>query len=418
MKTNVQSRMSQTLAVVRLVLASVVMPAVCVCAVAAQEPWTSVLVVPCRQPVGMVNRMIVDDGDLLAATTSCGPMVSTDGGRRWEPHPAGPVVDSATREPLAMYSIARWNGLLWGAFGNHGVFVYRDGVWMHVPGIPPNTIVRALDRDSNTGVIYAGTQGGGLYAFDSTRVTFERMPEISPFDPITVNVFANTRRGFVMGTSLHGLQTIRGDSAVYHSDNRGFPFEPISTHAIVESQSGWQVSNTLPFAVAGGMYVRGPASDVWKVFNDGIDKYLAFAFDIVAAGEYFILSTGYKAALGVYVWAPPQLEWRPWNQGLLDLEVSALAVVRDHSGARTIVAGTRSGAVFVRPAPEAGTRVEPEMDAPTTTGAVIHRNQLMPLNSGARLYDVRGCQIDPAAATSGIAILVANGTRTLVYLID
>jgi hypothetical protein len=362
--------------------------------------------------------MVVDGNTVIAASAACGPMYSTDGGFSWAPHRAGALLDATTQEPLAMYAVGLWNNQLWASFGNQGVYVFGDSAWKHVAGIPQPAIVRVLERDTATGVIYAGTQAAGLYAFDAATDSFVRLPDVSPDTALTIAAFASTRRGFLAATSLHGLQIVHGKGSVYQSDNRGFPFEPISTNAIVESASGWQVSNTLPFAVAGGMYVRGPGSDVWKLFNDGIDDYLTFAFDIVASNQRFILSAGYKAALGLFTWQPPELTWTPWNEGLDDLEVSALAVVAGGEGPSHIVAGTRSGHIFIRPVPTINTSVANPYPTNTHRGHCVTRQDLQRMAGDVQLFDLQGRHVDAFFVGSGVAIVIANGKRQMVFVTD
>lgn len=402
---------------VRKMVAAVFMLAVFVCA-HAQEPWQASIVASCGQSPQSINRIVVLGDTLIAATTACGPLQSVDGGLSWGPHPAGPLRDTATLEPQPMYSVIVWNGNLWASFGDEGVFLLRDGTWLHVPGIPPAVIVRVLEHDTATGILYAGSQAYGLYAFDESIQEFVRLRDVDLFESTTVNVFANTRRGFMMGTAKNGLVRIGGTNKPYQTDNRGFPFDPISTHAIVESADGWQVANTLPFSVAGGMYVRGPGSEVWKLFNDGIDKYLAFAFDVVASGRTFVLSTGYKSALGVFTWAAPQLEWLPWNDGLTDLEVSSLAVVTTSGGHHRIVAGTRSGRMFVRPEPTTSTSVSSATPPPSSKGHCVTMADIRAMGIDTMWFDLQGRRIEAPALRAGVAVMVAGGSRSLVFVTE
>jgi len=388
---------------------------------APEELWWNTAVLGCAGNVGDVVVIKRFGESLIAGTTRCGLLVSKNGGLGWEEHPAGGVYSEESTEPLPIQDIAEFNGELVVAAGDQGVFRLMGAVWQRINGMPVPLIARNLIVEPATNRLFVGTQLGGLYACSALDVEMHQVLDSLDGEPITINSLTTSSRGLHIGTSLAGLLYLDAEADTLIPDNQGFPFVPISTGKGTETIDGWQIVNTLAYSVAGGMYVRGPESVVWKIFNTGIDEHLAYAFALTTVGNTVILSAGYKSALGVFTWTPPALEWTTWNAGLSNYDVSSLATWPLSDGSLRILAGTRSGTIWIRSSTDIPVSVENrdehEHEHNHERTQILTASEVVNAYRDARFYDMRGTELQPPLAT-GVVVCVFRSTQRLILITE
>jgi uncharacterized protein (TIGR03437 family) len=268
-----------------------------------------------------INTVIASGGQTLVGTFEGGVFSSTNGGSEWNPSNAGlpPSAD--------VKAFTRHNGNLYAGLNGEGIYISADdgGSWAARSNGLGNQQVNALTSDGVrllTGTesgVYRSIDNGQNWSLANNGITRQKV----------LSLLA-TSSGFYAGTDL----------GLFRSTNGGDSWTPVNvglTDLYIVSL-GIAANGAAIFAgTTSGVYRSTNSGGNWvKVTNGLPERVTALTFTI--AGTRLLAGTVY----GFYVSEDNGATWRGINTGLLNLQVSGIAV----QGNR-VIAGTRSAGVFI-----------------------------------------------------------------------
>jgi len=270
-------------------------------------------------------------GEVLAATQA-GLWSSSDSGRTWEPWPRGPGVapasDLAEGPDEALY-LANAGG------------VYRSdnggGLWTPAgSGLPPVAALAVAVAPSDPLVLYAGTDGRGLYrsrdrglSWTATALAVPSVPGIliDPIDPdhlwvraVYQRIYESRDGGATWNTPWNGLDL----STELTFLGRGPGYAPLLYAAGTEA-----------------LYRSADAAQSWQPIAKGLAGQTVF--DLVTDPQNpQRLYAG--ATKGAYLSQDGGGNWAPWGRGLEEITVSALAFQSQRR--EQVYAGTKYSGLY------------------------------------------------------------------------
>lgn len=278
---------------------------------------------------GLVNRFIniaISSGDgFLIGTLGGGVFRSSDKGQSWSPANTGlpPAADVRAFTPSG-------NGVLAGLAGD-GVYFSNDQGrnWSARNAGLTNKLVNALAGDGAT--VYAGTNGGVFRSGDGGA------------NWTAVN--SGLTRSQVLSLAVSGGAVYAGtDNGLFRSANQGASWTEVSTgltDRYIVSLGVAPNGTTLLAGTSSGLFRSTNQGQSWTPVVNGVPERVV-ALTFVQKGAKLLMGS----VNGFFVSEDNGASFRQINGGLLTLQVGALAVSGD-----TVLAGTRSGGVFVSQLP-------------------------------------------------------------------
>ncbi len=266
-------------------------------------------------------------GDILIAATHAGLWQGDASGSRWQPWPNGPgrgaVNDLALTADGALFAASPA-----GVFrsDDHGATWQANGA-----GLPPVAVLSVGAAPSNPQVLYAGTDGRGLYrsldggrSWAATALDVPSVPGVlsDPSDPDHVFVRAAFQR----------IYESRDGGATWRTPWDGLD---LSTEIIALSPVADDIS-TLFAAGTDRLYRSSNAGQNWQPVAAELTGQTVFQV-LVDPQDGSKLYAG--ATKGVYVSSDGGATWTPWGRGLEDVTVAALAF--DPKRPQQVYAGSR-----------------------------------------------------------------------------
>lgn len=283
---------------------------------------------------GLTNRfttaaLALADG-WLVGTASGGVFRATNPRQSWSPANTGlpPAADVRTFTSIN-------NGTLAGLAGE-GVYFSNDQGrnWTARNAGLMNRFVNALAGNGAT--VYAGTQGGVYRSFDGGVNWSAASSGLTRLSVLSLVVNGNT---VYAGT----------DNGLFRSTNQGGSWMEVSTgltDRYIVALGLAPDGTSLLAATSSGLFrssiAGGNQGQSWTPVTQGLPERVV-ALTFAQQGRRLLTGT----VNGFFVSEDNGVSWRQINGGLLTLQVGALAVSGD-----TVLAGTRSGGVFVSQLPQ------------------------------------------------------------------
>ncbi len=272
-----------------------------------------------------VNAAIFSGDAFLVGTFGSGVFRSTDKGQGWSPTNTGlpPAADVRAFTPSG-------NGVLAGLAGE-GVYFSNDQGrnWVARNAGLTNKLVNALAGDGAT--VYAGTNGGVFRSGDGGA------------NWTMVN--SGLTRLQVLSLAISGGEVYAGtDNGLFRSTNQGASWTEVSaglTDRYIVSLGVAPNGTTLLAGTSSGLFRSTNQGQNWTPVTSGVPERVV-ALTFVQKGTKLLMGS----VNGFFVSEDNGASFRQINGGLLTLQVGALAVSGD-----TVLAGTRSGGVFVSQLP-------------------------------------------------------------------
>lgn len=277
-------------------------------------------------PNQFVTAATVINGVWLIGAESGGVFKSTNNGENWIPARLGlpPVAD--------VRAFAQTNnGILVGLAGE-GVFYSTDEgqKWTARNNGLTNQQINVLA--SNGVTVYAGTNGGVFRSLDG-GVNW-------------TTASSGLTRSQVLSLVISGSAVYAGtDNGLFRSTNQGVSWAEVSTGLMdryIVSLGVAPDGTTLLAGTSSGLFRSTNQGQSWALVASGLpDRVVALTFAQKGARQLLMGTVN-----GFFVSEDNGASWRQINGGLLTLQVGALAVSGD-----TVLAGTRSGGVFISQLP-------------------------------------------------------------------
>ena len=272
-----------------------------------------------------INAATLSGNSLLVGTFGGGVFRSTDKGQSWSPANTGlpPAADVRAFTPSG-------NGVLAGLAGE-GVYFSNDQGrnWAARNAGLTNKLVNALAGDGAT--VYAGTNGGVFRSGDGGA------------NWTAVN--AGLTRSQVLSLAISGGSVYAGtDNGLFRSTNQGASWTEVSTgltDRYIVSLGVAPNGTALLAGTSSGLFRSTNQGQSWTPIVSGVPERVV-ALTFVQKGTKLLMGS----VNGFFVSEDNGASWQQINGGLLTLQVGALAVSGD-----TVLAGTRSGGVFVSQLP-------------------------------------------------------------------
>jgi uncharacterized protein (TIGR03437 family) len=267
-----------------------------------------------------INTAMVSGSQTIVGTFEGGVYRSSDGGSNWNPSNTGLPPSADVR------SFTRHNNSLFAGLNGEGVFVSTDegGSWAARSNGLGNQQVNALASDGvrllagTEGGVYRSVDNGQNWSLANTGITRQKI----------LSLLA-TPSGLYAGTDL----------GLFRSTNGGDSWTPVNTGLtdLYILSLGVAPNGTTVFAgTTSGVYRSTNSGGNWVKVTNGLPERVT-ALTFTMAGTKLLAGTVY----GFYISEDNGVTWRGINTGLLNLQVSGIAV----QGNR-VIAGTRSAGVF------------------------------------------------------------------------
>jgi len=278
---------------------------------------------------GLTNRNInastLSGESFLVGTFGGGVFRSTDKAQSWLPANTGlpPAADVRT-------FTSSGNGVLAGLAGE-GVYFSNDQgqSWAARNAGLTSRSVNALAGDG--GAVYAGTNSGVFRSADGGA------------NWTAVN--AGLTRSQVLSLAISGGSVYAGtDNGLFRSTNQGASWTEVSTgltDRYIVSLGVAPNGTALLAGTSSGLFRSTNQGQSWTPVTSGVPERVV-ALTFVQKGTKLLMGS----VNGFFVSEDNGASWQQINGGLLTLQVGALAVSGD-----TVLAGTRSGGVFVSQLP-------------------------------------------------------------------
>jgi photosystem II stability/assembly factor-like uncharacterized protein len=286
--------------------------------------------------VDMKTVAVGGGGVIYAGSNGSGVFATTDAGSTWHGLSAG-LVGQEIRALHASPSGSIFTATNWySSDPNSGIFKSTNNgeTWAPSNGNITNAGIRAFIT-APSGAVYAATYGGGIFSSTDDGATWSLLSSGLGGDlGAQVNVFARDSSGNVFAGSEGGV--FRFDAATSSWLSINGDMLDSNVHALGANRQGTLFAGTL-----GGINrsTNGGASwtRVTSIASGGI-----FAITLDSKGDIFAGTFGG----GVYRSTDNGDTWEPFNTGLTDTNIYAIAVTT-FEGREYIAAGTGSRGVFL-----------------------------------------------------------------------
>lgn len=326
-----------------------------------------------------INAVHVGSNNWYAGTLGGGVFRSGNQGQNWTPVNSG-LPQSANVQTLA----SNGSALFAGTFGSGVYRSFNDGGnWTIANAGLANLSINAFSNGA--GGLFAATDSGVFRSTNSGDTWVAA-------GLTNIRITSLTMNGSILYAATYG-------NGVYQSTNNGGSWVQVNNGLTNTAVTSLIASGGLLFAGTdgGGVFrsINGGVS--WAAINSNLPSRLSVTA-FAASGSKLYAGSVY----GVFATENNGTAWKQVNAGLLDIYVTSLAV-KDNS----VIAGTRTGGVFVSTIPTARenepVRVTAIQPGQLVSGALTIDSQIQ-LDSFGRIYFFDAYIFNVSSPGTGVAI--------------
>lgn len=296
------------------------------------DTWTAVHPIP---TAGFSGIAIAPNGDLYAAATSINSAIgggvfrSTDAGTTWTQEPGLPNV---AHEAIVVSGSSLFAGTA-------GPGVYRvdsaAASWTKADSGMANTHVFVLEQNA-AGVFYAGTRYAGAFSSVDSGKTWTSIENGLPHDWINAIAVNPLNNDLYLATNSLTFRSTNDGTSWQQVRNNGATALACNTNGLILAGIGAQVSRSTNDGTTWSGVNIFPVSNIAGIAF-GVPDSIVY----VATGN--INGTGGQ---GVYRSTDAGVSYAPFNDGLTNLNVTAIATSDRHGSCPAITAGTKGDGEF------------------------------------------------------------------------